>query len=170
MSWGDVLLAMSNDSQHRDEDPFVCLILSCKCLKKPLAANTAIWQQSAPSSVSQRLLQQRRVFTWRVCFPWHPLDDRCGSRAAFVEPGNLPPTGSGSLLLGMVMERGHEDILHFIWGLFLWYAEMNPQNNTDVSSNSQGMSSELYAGTCLEGNVRKAFRQQQIKFCDLEFN
>lgn len=82
----------------------------------------------------------------------------------------LDPLAVGQYCRERWWREGHEDILHFIWGLFLWYAGMNPWNNTDVLSNTQGMSFELYADTCSEGNVRKAFRQQQIKLCDLEFN
>lgn len=118
MSWVDALAAVSNDSQHRDEeDPFVCLLLSCKCLKEPRAAHTAIWQQSAPSSVSQRLLQQSWVFTWSLCSPWYPLDDRCGSRAASVDFPPLAMEKRGVKILYTLFQAFSHDMLKWIPGI-----------------------------------------------------
>lgn len=99
----DTLLAANNDSYHHNKDLFVCLISSCKCLKKHRADNTAVWQQPTRRSVSQRVLLQR-AFMWRMCFPWYHLDDRRGGIAACVKPGNLTPPGNRSVLLEKAVE------------------------------------------------------------------
>lgn len=41
---------------------------------------------------------------WRLCSPWYPLDDRCGSRAASADPSTRWYPRQ-SVLLGMVMEK-----------------------------------------------------------------
>lgn len=103
-----MLLPMNNDSYHQSEDPFVCLILSCKW-KNIRADNMAIWQQSTLRSASQRVLYRRKAFTWRVCSPWYHLDDRrgsiarclCEARQSYTHWQSVNTIGKGSGKEGM---------------------------------------------------------------------